>query len=160
METLRLFPPIMSLPRVTSTEPQRLQFGDREVLIPANTNTNPSVLGAQTHPKYWPDALEWKPERWITTESGQEALITPARNTYFPWSDGPQNCPGLKFSQVEFVAVVACVIHQHRLKIKRENGESEEQAHMRAKEVLNDCDMQLLLRMRDANRVKLVCESR
>ncbi|KAL8729199.1 MAG: hypothetical protein Q9181_005084 [Wetmoreana brouardii] len=30
----------------------------------------------------------------------QESLINPAQGTYFPWSDGPQNCPGVRFAQV------------------------------------------------------------
>jgi len=150
----------MSLPRYTNTEPQRIHIGERTIVIPANTNTYPNIIAIQTHPQYWPDALEWKPERWITTESGQEELITPPRNTFLPWSDGPQNCPGVKFAQVEFVAVLALIMSRHRLRIKRELGESEEQARTRVHKVLSDCDMQLLLRIRDASQVRLIYEPR
>lgn len=88
----------------------------------------------------------------------KETLITPSRDTYFPWSDGPHNCPGVKFSQVEFVAVLAFIIRQHQLTIMQEDGETEEEARMRVQKVVNDCDMQLLLRMRDADKAKLKCE--
>jgi cytochrome P450 len=126
------------------------------VIIPANTSTSPSLLAVHTHPLYWPDPLAWKPSRWIASANeGQESLVTPARNTYFPWSDGPQNCPGRKFSEVEFVAVLVALMREHVLQIVSEGAESEEQARLRAMRVVSDCDMQLLLRMRDADRLKL-----
>jgi cytochrome P450 len=126
------------------------------MIIPANTNTSPSLLAVHTHPQYWPDPLVWKPSRWIASANkGQESLVTPARSTYFPWSDGPQNCPGRKFSEVEFVAVLAALMREHVLQIVSEGVESEEQARLRALGVVSDCDMQLLLRMRDADRLKL-----
>jgi cytochrome P450 len=84
-------------------------------------------------------------------------MVTPAPNTYFPWSDGPQNCPGARFSQVEFVAVLACILRDHRVSIIRRPGESFEQAKERALATTEDCDMELLLRMRDADKVKLAC---
>jgi cytochrome P450 len=150
----------MSLPRHTNSDSQRLRVGNRTILIPPHTSTSPSILATHTHPKYWSDPLTWKPERWITKENGEEALAVPLRDTFLPWSDGPQNCPGAKFSQVEFVAIIALIMQKHRLTIKHNDFESEEQARTRVRAVLNDCDMQLLLRMRDANRVKLICEAR
>ncbi|KAF2712770.1 hypothetical protein K504DRAFT_334686, partial [Pleomassaria siparia CBS 279.74] len=62
-----------------------------------------------------------------------QSLITPPRDTFFPWSDGGQNCPALKFSQVEFVAVLALLMYENRLSIVREDGETEEQARERVK---------------------------
>jgi cytochrome P450 len=121
----------MSLPRHTNSDSQRLQVGTRATLIPSRTSTSPSILAVHTHPKYWPDPLIWNPERWITKESGEEALVTPPRDTFLPWSDGPQNCPGAKFSQVEFVAVIALIMQKNRLTIKHNNVESEEQARTR-----------------------------
>jgi len=53
----------------------------------------------------------------LATRLGQEALFTPAQSTYFPWSDGPQNCPGAKFAQVESVAVLACLLRDHRVRV-------------------------------------------
>lgn len=133
----------------------------------------PSLLAVQTHPKYWPDPLRWQPSRWISlpstpgsTESKldlaatmhQEEIVTPTRGTYFPWSDGPQNCPGAKFAQVEFVAVMACLLRDHRVVIVHEPGESWEKARDRALATTEDCDMELLVRMRNADNVKLACK--
>lgn len=50
-ETLRLFPPIGMLPKITSSQPQTLVIGDRSVIIPANTTTSPSIIGVHTHPQ-------------------------------------------------------------------------------------------------------------
>ncbi|KAI9789936.1 MAG: hypothetical protein M1816_005705 [Peltula sp. TS41687] len=171
LETLRLYPPIMALPKWTTQHPQPLRIGDGEwtVVIPPHVAVLPSLLTAQTHPKYWEDSLEWKPSRWIisstSTAAGsngslasrpsQETLFTPARCTYFPWSDGPQNCPGAKFAQVEFVAVLACLLRNHRVEVVQEPDETLEQARYRAWATTQDCDLELLLRMRNADRVRL-----
>jgi cytochrome P450 len=134
----------MSLPRHTNSDSQRLQVGTRATLIPPRTSTSPSILAVHTHPKYWPDPLIWNPERWITKESGEEALVTPPRDTFLPWSDGPQNCPGAKFSQVEFVAVIALIMQKNRLTTSTITLRARSKLE-RVRAVLSDCDMQLLL---------------
>lgn len=85
-------------------------------------------------------------------------MLTPAPNTYFPWSDAPQNCPGATFAQVEFVAVLACVLRKHRLGVVRELDEGFERAKQRALDMTQDCDIELLLRMWDADSVRLYCK--
>lgn len=84
--------------------------------------------------------------------------MVPVQSTYFPWSDGPQNCPGAKFAQVEFVAVLACFLWDHRVVIVPGPSESSEKARNRALATAEDCDMELLLRMRNADNVKLACK--
>lgn len=84
--------------------------------------------------------------------------MTPLQSTYFPWSDGPQNCPGAKFAQVESVAVLACLLWDHRVVIVPEPGESLEKAINKALATTEDCDMELLLRMRNADNVRLACK--
>jgi cytochrome P450 len=152
----------MALPKHTYSTPQRLKVGDQSVFVPANALTSPSLLAVHTHPKYWTDPLAWKPTRWIIRSSGgdndgPEELVTPSQNTYFPWSDDPQNCPGVKFSQVEFVAVLALLMYKHSLVVVKKARESEDAAKKRVMRVVNGCDMQILLRMQDAERVRLRC---
>lgn len=168
LETLRLYPPIMSLPKWTNGVPQRLKVGGQIIVIPPNTGVMPSLLSVQTHPRYWKDPLVWKPSRWIsgppaptseiTARFQREVVYTPAKCTYFPWSDGPQNCPGAKFSQVEFVAVLACLLRDHRVNAIQNPGESFEQTRKRILATAEDVDMEMLLRMKDADRVPLVCK--
>jgi cytochrome P450 len=164
LETLRLFPPIMSLPKETGEQPQRLQVGNQSILIPSNTAIYINALATHTHPRYWRDPLKWIPSRWIQRISADlnpttatESIVTPLRDTYFPWSDGPQNCPGLKFSQVEFVAVLARLLQNYRFKAVAHPDESTEQTHIRVLSVVNDCDAQMLLRMKKADQVRVQC---
>lgn len=180
-ETLRLYPPITAIPKRSNDKPQQLRVGERTVAIPPNTVIQPSLLAIHTHPANFEDPLSWKPSRWIEimrpaplsnhksrraaeiprpeTEPGThtEVLMTPPAGTYFPWSDGPQNCLGMKFSQVEYVAVLATIFHRRRLSIVLGSDETAEQGRRRALATAEDCDMQMLLRMRDAERVKLRC---
>ena len=171
LETLRLYPPILALPKWTNDHPQTLNVGGKDVVIPPRTNVSPSLLAIQTHPEFWDEPLLWKPWRWTEKQTGSEhqtgsekeidiaeevLLPPPVPHTYFPWSDGPQNCPGAKFSLVEGVAVLARLLRGFRVEIVRE-GEWEgfEAARERVMRCVEDCDMQLLLRMRDAERVKV-----
>ncbi|KAH7130051.1 cytochrome P450 [Dendryphion nanum] len=172
LETLRLFPPIMSLPKITTvSQAQTLRVGDREITLLPDTFILSSVLGTHTHPDYWSDPLTWQPTRWIESKFNppevlprylqtgdspfEERIRAPVRKAYFPWSDGPQNCPGLKFSEVEFVAVLAYLFREHRIETVSEAGETGEQARERTKKVVNDCEATMLLKMRDADRVNV-----
>lgn len=166
LETLRLYPPIMSLPKWTRDHSQTIQVGDKILVIPPGVGTSPHLLAIHTHPKYWTDPFVWKPSRWVTvcreSDTGskefREELWTPLPHTYFPWSDGPQNCPGERFSKVEVVAVLACLLKTHRLGVKKRHGETEEAARERAIKCINNVNLEILLRMRDADSVRLVCE--
>jgi cytochrome P450 len=172
LETLRLFPPIMAIPKRTNSRPQSIRVGERLIILPPKTFITPGPLAIQTLPEYWDEPLEWRPQRWIIrasvsghgspTSSGtqfeDEELFTPRQGTYLPWSDGPQNCPGLKFSQVEFVAVLATLFQQHRVSVVLNPGEAEEQGRRRAMATSQDCDMLLLLRLRNPDSVSLRCK--
>lgn len=56
---------------------------------------------------------------------------------------------------MEFVAVLACLLRDHRVSIIHEPNESFEEAKKRALATTEDCDLELLLRMRDADKVRL-----
>ncbi|KAL1852810.1 hypothetical protein Daus18300_012054 [Diaporthe australafricana] len=165
LETLRIYPPIMSLPKWTKERAQTLRVGEKVLVIPPGVGTSPNLLAMHTHPKYWADPFVWRPSRWIVggpaygPESGvcDEDFWTPLPHTYFPFSDGPQNCPGAKFAKVEVVAVLACLLKSHRLGVKKGPGEAEEVARERVVNCTNDVNLEILLRMRDADCVKLVC---
>ncbi|KAI9674467.1 MAG: hypothetical protein M1817_001805 [Caeruleum heppii] len=167
-ETIRLYPPIMALPKWTNQFSQTLRVGEKTLSLPSRTAVLPSLLAVQTLPQYWSeDHSIWRPARWVLSSgpeasksdlsgrSGKEELFTPRKGTYFPWSDGPQSCPGKKFAQVEFVAVIACLLQHHRVRLVPAMGEDWNMARLRTLKVLEDCDQGLLLRMRYADSVKL-----
>jgi cytochrome P450 len=92
-----------------------------------------------TNPEYWgSDSLVWRPDRFIKTSRGKEEFHQPVPSVYQYWSSGPRVCPGKKFSQVEFVAVFACLFQENRVVPVLEKGETMKDARKRINEVLYD----------------------
>lgn len=121
-------------------------MGDKTYEIPAHTSININLQALHTDPQTWgSDALEWRPSRWLRASSSlssisaansnnketqrspsSETFISPDPGTFIPWADGPRECVGRKFSQVEFVAVLASLFHKYRVgPVLRDHGESE-----------------------------------
>lgn len=103
LETLRLYTPIVAIPKWTATRSQTLNIGityddeAKTVTIPPGVYASPHLSAIHTHPTCWHEAGRWKPLSWIVNSSvssagqdlAKEELYEPAANTYFPWSDGP-----------------------------------------------------------------------
>lgn len=159
LETLRLYPPVVAVPKWTETKTQTLDLGHRTLTIPPGVYTTPHLIAIHTHPKYWDEPLAWKPSRWITPgdDIHDEKIVEPTPNTYFPWSDGVQNCPGKKFIQVEAVAVLACIFKSHRLSVQKKDCESVEMAARRAEACVNNVNMDVILRMEYTKDLRLIC---
>ncbi|KAI0536631.1 cytochrome P450 [Xylaria digitata] len=169
LETLRVYPPIMGLPKWTSQKAQTISVGGRTLTIPSGVSSVICLKAIQSHPDYWVDPYDWKPSRWISQANSvstsstrieqhlHEQLLLPRPNTYFPWSDGPQKCPGKKFAEVEAVAVLACLFKQHRVLVKKMANESDEAAQSRAIACTNDVTLEALLKMANADQVTLTC---
>jgi cytochrome P450 len=167
-ETLRLYAPITGLPKIASKTTEAFHGGGDHVLtIPSGTEVFPMLLGIQTDLRYWNDPYTWRPSRWILLsdtitpdhyDGKTEQLFVPRKGTYFPWSDGPQNCIGMKFSQAEVVAFLACLFKEHRVRPRLRKGETEVDARKRAQKCADDVNYDMLLKMSQPSRVKLVCE--
>lgn len=54
------------------------------------------------------------------------------------------------------MAVLACLLREHRVGIVPELDESFEKARQRVMAVTEDCDLKLLLRMRNADKIRLM----
>ncbi|KAL8649722.1 MAG: hypothetical protein Q9226_005458 [Calogaya cf. arnoldii] len=166
LETLRLYNPIPGVPKHTGPRPQHLTLSDKQTLnIPPNTLVIASLQALHTHPRYWgSDSLTWRPSRWIissspfpTTTLSTEKLLHPQKGTFIAWSEGLQNCPGRKFAQVEFVATMARLFKSHRAEAvpDAEIGESMEEARERVISVVRDSSVELLLKMREPESVRV-----
>ncbi|KAF3016433.1 hypothetical protein E8E14_004771 [Neopestalotiopsis sp. 37M] len=53
LETLRLYPPIVSVPKWTETRTQILDVGHQTLTIPPGVYTSPHLIAIHTHPKYF-----------------------------------------------------------------------------------------------------------
>jgi cytochrome P450 len=118
-------------------------------------------------PRYWgKDGLDWKPSRWIQTKPGEgsvhdrEYIAMPEHGAYIPWGEGMRTCPGKKFSQVEHVAVMAAIFHDHYVVPVRQRGESEAAARQRARDTVKDTGMRLLLQMLNPGKTALEWKKR
>ena len=164
LETLRVYSPVTGLPKMSNKEVQALRVGDQVLAIPSDSEIYLMVLCVQTDPRYWDEPYVWRPSRWIVhpgagggAEAIEEELFVPRKGSFIPWADGPQGCVGKKFALVEGAAILACLFRSHRVRLKKEAGETEEQVRKRAQDCANDVNYQLMLRMNYVNQVKLEC---
>ncbi|KAF2964629.1 hypothetical protein GQX73_g8934 [Xylaria multiplex] len=166
-EVLRLYPPVPAMPSIASNHAQIVEMGTQTLNIPEGVNLTVNLRAMQVHPAYWADANDWLPSRWISDPApavfptadqiADEKLVLPSKSIFFPWGEGPQICPGKKFAEVQAAAVLACLFKTHRLEVKKYSGESDSVAAKRANDCSNDVDLEMLVRMRDADRVTLIC---
>lgn len=116
-ETLRLYHPTLTVPRVAPLDRKvKLSTGD-PLLVPQGTLVQSNLAAAYVSEDIWgPDCNEWKPDRFVIpagTEKpgwpeyrpepeGQtaEKLVAPPPAISSFWSLGPRVCLGIKFSQV------------------------------------------------------------
>ncbi len=161
LETLRLYSPVGTA-KWTGEHSVPLEVGGKTLAIPPRTMVVPSHACVQTDPRYWgPDSLTWKPSRWITksvaNDSDGEEIIAPVRGSFLSWADGPRDCPGKKFSQVEAVAAIAILFKYWRLNPVTNPGESLESARERVlRFVVEDTGMILMVQMLHPERCPLV----
>ncbi|KAL8767212.1 MAG: hypothetical protein Q9209_006217 [Squamulea sp. 1 TL-2023] len=170
-ETLRLYGSIVFIPRAASLESQRLVNQDgNDVVLPPSTSVNLNVQALHTDPKTWgADSLNWRPTRWfVESRSGNPSVdnatsqrfITPPKGSFIPWADGPRVCPGQKFAQVEFVAVLATVLEKYRIKPVLEAGQSEEAGRKALLAMVDDSAIfAITLQMNQPRKVALICET-
>ncbi|KAI0968746.1 cytochrome P450 [Xylaria arbuscula] len=156
LETVRFYTPV-PVAKWTQKTTQQLQVRDKTIIILPDTMVIPSYAALHTHPRFWgPDALIWRPNRWIKSDWVVEELVTPQRGTFIPWSEGERSCPGKKFSQVEFVASMAALVRDWRAEPERMQRETRESARTRLSNLIeNDSAQVLLLQMLHPERAPL-----
>lgn len=67
-----------------------------------------------TSATHFEDPKRWDPRRWIDAVDGR--LVHPTADcAFYAWGAGPRICPGMKFAQVEFCAVMSCVLRKVRV---------------------------------------------
>jgi cytochrome P450 len=140
-ETLRLASPAPLLIRspLSPTElPVITKLGPSSITVPPNTSVGCHFFGAHLSSRWGTDVYEFNPQRFIATENGGESVEIPQNTLYIPWSFGARNCPGKKFSQVEFVAVLAQLLSGYRVEMLINEGESYQAARNRTLDCLSD----------------------
>lgn len=121
-ETLRLYPPVTILRRVTRkdsiiplSEPVWGLDGTKlkEIPVPRGTQIIIGVLGANARKELWgEDSLEWRPERWISPLPRRvtEAGIPGVYSNLMTFLGGKRACIGFKFSEMEMKVALAVML--------------------------------------------------
>ncbi|WP_336025315.1 cytochrome P450 [Halobellus salinisoli] len=100
-ESLRLYPPVYSLPR----EAVRPVDFDGDV-VPAGSEVLVSVYALQRDPRFWERPETFDPSRWHDRERSDAA--------YLPFGAGPRRCVGETFARVEVSIVLAELLRRFR----------------------------------------------
>lgn len=126
------------MPKTTGLQHSNLVKDSKNCIIPPETDVYINIRSLSTDPSLWgSDSLIWRPERWLISPSSpsnkfeDESLVEQQPGVFVPWAEGPRNCPGKKFAQVEFVAVMATLFHKHRVRPVLEAGEPFENGRKR-----------------------------
>ncbi|KAL0062629.1 hypothetical protein AAF712_010466 [Marasmius tenuissimus] len=128
-ETLRLFPPVCAIPKVSAEDTilvaENAAGETKAVPIPQGTSITLSVSGLHYNPKYWKDPHEFKPSRFRENWP---------RDAFLPFSGGARACIGRKFFETEGIAILTILISNYKISLKEEPqfvGETTEQKKAR-----------------------------
>ncbi|KAF7316111.1 F-box domain-containing protein [Mycena indigotica] len=124
-ETLRLFPAVIRLLKLVredaiipsyhfdlsaSGTPENLQH--ITVPVQAGSQVMVDIRGLHHNPMYWPEPEEFRPERFIDTESYRWP-----RDAFLAFSAGPRNCIGQRFALTEGACILASLVRNFRLAV-------------------------------------------
>jgi cytochrome P450 len=107
-ESLRLYPPVWPIPRVTLGEDN--VGGYR---VPANATVLISPFVVHRHPDFWPDPEKFDPERFAPSKS--ESLRS--RFAYIPFGAGPHMCIGNHLSIMQAQLTLAMIHQKYKLRV-------------------------------------------
>ncbi|XP_049792580.1 cytochrome P450 6k1-like [Schistocerca nitens] len=105
-ETLRMYPPLPFLDRVCEV-PYKLP-GSGAVIEPGTRVFIP-VCGLHSDPRYFPQPDKFDPERF--SEQNKASIN---RNAYLPFGEGPRNCIGMRFGQLQTKVGLASMLQKFR----------------------------------------------
>ncbi len=99
-EVLRLYPPVGVIVRY-NMKGETL----KGVQVPAGTKFIIPIHLLHRHPKYWENPDELRPERWLGDKHPSRH-----KHAFMPFSNGPRNCIGYQFAEVEAKLIMAPLI--------------------------------------------------
>ncbi|KAI1324450.1 cytochrome P450 [Xylariaceae sp. FL0255] len=115
-ETLRLVPPSPFGQSRSTPQPGAMVDGRH---IPGGTDVSVDIWTLQKSSRYWADADQFRPERWLDRESlndedklawDQSGFSKDDRGAFQPFSEGPRSCPGQGLTYLEVGIVLARIV--------------------------------------------------
>jgi cytochrome P450 len=68
------------------------------VTIPKGATVFIPIIGIHFDEKYWKNPKKFDPERFT-----QDEIAKRPSNAYIPFGDGPRNCIGMRYGNVDFI---------------------------------------------------------
>lgn len=107
-ESMRLYPPAWAMGRQATED---IELGP--YLLPAGSHLFFSQYMIQRNPKFWPEPLAFRPERFTPEEKAKRPKFV-----YFPFGAGGRQCIGESFAWMEGVLVLATLAQKWRLRLE------------------------------------------
>ncbi|KAJ8092148.1 hypothetical protein PM082_023972 [Marasmius tenuissimus] len=136
-ETLRLFPAVIGIPKVTTEDTSFTltnthdQGRSRTIPVPAGTQLVIHPPGVHYNPRYWQDPHEFRPDRFLKSSEEWD------RDAFVPFSVGARSCIGRRFSEIENVAMLTLLVKTYKFTVTEEDEFKYETFEERKKRVLN-----------------------
>jgi cytochrome P450 len=108
-ETLRRYPPVFMLPRVT-TRP--VDLGDYR--LPEDMRTHISIWRLHRDGRFWDAPDDWRPARWRDESPADRGC------SFVPFGAGPRACLARRFATLEAVIALAVVCQRFRVEPLRD----------------------------------------
>ncbi|KAI0739090.1 cytochrome P450 [Daedaleopsis nitida] len=112
-ETLRWFPPVVNIPKVSAEDTAFTvtnAAGEKTTVpVPRGSYITITVPSLHHNPRYWDDPGAFKPARFLGNYP---------RDAFLPFSGGPRGCIGRGFAETEGVAVLAMLIARYRVEVR------------------------------------------
>jgi cytochrome P450 len=103
-ESMRLYPPAWVIGRRMTADVTLAGWP-----VPAGSLVLASQWVIQRDPRWWPDAREFRPERWLAGGAFDESAPGQPRGAYFPFGMGRRVCIGESFAWTEAVLALAAL---------------------------------------------------
>lgn len=109
-ESMRLYPPAWAIGRMTLHDISLAGY-----TIPQNNIVLMSPFITHRDPRFWPDPLAFRPERFSPEKEADRPKFT-----YFPFGGGSRVCIGERFAWMEGVLALAAIGRQWKLRLHPE----------------------------------------
>ncbi|PBK86527.1 cytochrome P450 [Armillaria gallica] len=118
-ETLRLFPPGTSIPKMSSEDTVLVstnEAGERKTVpVPQGAMVRIDVVGLHYSPRYWKNPEMFSPSRFLDDWP---------REAFMPFSQGARACIGRKFFETEAIAVLTMIISKYKITVREKPRET------------------------------------
>lgn len=112
-ETLRLYPSVINIPKITSGDVHMNLGSSKSIFVPSDTHIAIHVVGLHHNPDYWDNPYEFLPSRFLDPNWNRDAFI--------PFSAGPRSCIGRRFAETTIIAMIVQLLPKYKISINEEH---------------------------------------